>query len=48
MKKLCKTDYVTPETVCVQIELEQCIAQSGNLNAFENNILFDESFTSII
>ncbi|MBQ3814361.1 MAG: hypothetical protein II841_12500 [Bacteroidales bacterium] len=50
MKKEYKTNYVAPETVPVQIELEQCIAQSelGTLNGFENNILFDESFTGII
>ena len=50
MKKEYKTNYVAPETVPVQIELEQCITQSGlgTLNEFENNILFDESFTSII
>lgn len=49
MEKEYKTDYVAPEVVPVQIELEQCIAQStmGTLNEFENNILFDE-FTSIM
>ena len=42
MKQETKTNYVAPEVVLVQIELEQCIAQSGTLNAFDNNIVVDE------
>ena len=42
MKQETKTNYVAPEVVPVQIELEQCIAQSGTLNAFDNNSGVDE------
>lgn len=49
MKQETKTNYVAPEVALVQIELEQCIAQSGTLNAFDNNVIVNEElFPGII
>jgi hypothetical protein len=44
MKTDKKTNYVEPQAVPMQLELEQCIAQSATLNAFEDNVLFNEIF----
>lgn len=42
-----KTKYVVPQALPVHLEQELCIAQSGNLGAFENNPLIDETFPAL-